>query len=494
MRLRRRDLLRGSTALVGAGALATTGCGPTFASSVTPPAELAATIEWIEQTPRGRIFEVAAQKLGEGLTTRELLAALLVASARSLPLKPLGLWLHPFFVLRSVEQMALDATFEDRLVPYLFALDMFKNGQGETEGSSDDRLGTLDESAVPPTGADSAFRAAMDAWDSKGADAAAVGLLRSGSSRDVMEALLLYGCRDLAPIGHHIIAVTQVLRTLDHIGWDYGEIPVRALAIALLEAGADGASTEAFGASRARAATVRSDWEAGAPSDATSLEVLSKIRKATSAEALALAADLLDAGASPRSILDGILLADAELVVRFPTGSEVFAAFHALTNANGFRHVFRTSTDPETRLLAVLQAAAFYPLDRDEAIARAGSDASTFAIDAWSPTAMPATAAAVMTALENDRIDGAGAVFAWSKNGGSDEELMHLARSAAIAKGGEEHDYKLPVAVFEELEWVAPSFRAHVLAAAFVYMRIPSEVDWGRYAEARAATASIGGG
>lgn len=151
--------------------------------------------------------------------------------------------------------------------------------------------------------------------------------------------------------------------------------------------------------------------------------------------------------------------------------------------------MFRASREPETRLVAVLQGAAFYPLNRDEAIARAGGDRSTIRIDAWTAGAAPSSIDAVFEALAQDRVAGAGDARAWLESGGAIATFTDRVRRSAIAKGGEEHDYKLPVAVFEELDHLSPTFHPAVLAAMAVYVRLPSDPDWERLSEAREAIA-----
>lgn len=493
-RIGRRELLKVGAGFA-AGASFVTGCeGPVTKPMASAPADLEATVSWIEETPRAEVFAVAGEKLAAGLSTGELLAALLVAGARSLTVRDVGLWLHPFFTLWSVERMSLAAPARDRLVPYFFGLDVFKIAQSHV-GSPSELLSAFDEAAVP-TGAAArdAFRAAVDAWDEPGANAAIVGMHRHLSTAEITEEVLLYGCRDLLPIGHHVISVTQVLRTLDVVGWERAETPLRALATGLMEAKAEGPTTSAFTMARARASMIREDWTSLPDREEDALAVLAAVRGATSEEAATFVADRIEAGASPRSVLDGLLLAGAELLLRFPSGGAVFPGFHALTNANGFRHVFRAANDPKTRLVAVLQAAAFYPLNRDEAIARAGGDSSTLRIDAWTTGKAPASVDAVFEALAEDRVAGAGDARAWLEAGGEQGAIVDVVRRSAILKGAEEHDYKLPVAVFEELEHVAPAFRAQILAATAAYVRLPSEPDWERLEEARDAIATALGG
>lgn len=281
-RIGRREVLAVGTGLA-LGAPWVAGCDASPPQPIaSAPADLDATVKWIEETPRSDVFRVAGEKLAAGLSTGELLAALLVAGARSLTVHDVGLWLHPFFTLRSVERMSLDAPWADRLVPYFYALDIFKIAQSHV-GLPSEILGAFDEAAVPSAGAArDAFRAAVDAWDEPGANAAIVGMHRHLSTADVVEELLLYGCRDLLPIGHHIISVTQVLRTLDVVGWAYAETPLRALATGLLEAGADAPTTASFASAKARASSIRKDWADAPPRDEDALAVLSAVRGATS--------------------------------------------------------------------------------------------------------------------------------------------------------------------------------------------------------------------
>ena len=89
---------------------------------------------------------------------------------------------------------------------------------------------------MPPSDyAKNAFIAAIDNWDESAADAAVVGLARTGGVDELFEIFCRYGARDFRDIGHKAIYVANSFRCLEVIGWQHCEPVLRSLAYALLD-------------------------------------------------------------------------------------------------------------------------------------------------------------------------------------------------------------------------------------------------------------------
>ena len=128
--------------------------------------EMEPVVRWIEDTPRDRVFQVAVEQLKSGLSYRQLLGGLFLAGIRNIKPRPVGFKFHAVMVINSAHQLALDAPQEDRLLPFFWALDNFKNSQAQDEKEGDWVLEPVNESAVPaPSKARKMFLDAMDRWD-----------------------------------------------------------------------------------------------------------------------------------------------------------------------------------------------------------------------------------------------------------------------------------------------------------------------------------------
>src|SRR5687767_5712715 len=233
MQSTRRDFLR-TSALAGGAAFALDGLGflgrlprvsadeaeldPTL---VRLDSGIESTVRLLEETPRERLLEeVAGRVKQQGLSYRELLAALLLAGVRNVPPRPtVGFKFHAVLVVHSAHLASLASPDADRWLPIFWALDYFKNSQGVAQRESGWRMAPVDESTVPaPEQAREAFIAAMDAWDEARADAATAAVVRTLPRGEVFELFARYAARDFRDIGHKTIFVAGAFRTLDCIG------------------------------------------------------------------------------------------------------------------------------------------------------------------------------------------------------------------------------------------------------------------------------------
>ena len=84
------------------------------------------------------------------------------------------------------------------------------------------------------------------------------------------------------------------------------------------------------------------------------------IRSGTASDATDVTVQLLNRGAAPRSVFDGIFIGAGELLMRAPG----IISLHAMTFTNAVHYAWHRTQSDETRRLLLLQNAAFMPLYR----------------------------------------------------------------------------------------------------------------------------------
>lgn len=488
----RRDFLR----LAAAGSLS--GLGDlTFLSRLRPlraedtkldpklvrlDAGIEPLVRLIEDTPRARLMEEIGQRVRDGLSYQELLAALMLAGVRNIRPRPhVGFKFHAVLVVNSAHLASMASPDEHRWLPLFWALDNFKGGQARNLEEGGWRMGPVDESRLPQPGrALAAFDRAMNSWDEPAADAAAARLARSVGMNAIFDRFAQFGCRDFRDIGHKIIFVANAFRTLQVIGWHHAEPILRSLAFALLKHDGTNPSQSDLAPDRPgrknleRLATIRDDWMDG-KTDATATEaILQTIRTGTDAEAAELVVDLLNRGIAPASIWDGLLLAAGELLMRQPG----IVGLHTLTTANAMHYCFQTCGTDTTRRLLLLQCASFLPLFREAMKGR--GEVGDARIDRLEPAAVPHEPPSpewVFADVGRDRSAGAAKALAYLRATGNPRGLLDTARLLVFLKGNDSHDYKFSSAVFEDYRHVAPAYRDQFLAASTYWLRGTSAPD-----------------
>ncbi|RIK76555.1 MAG: hypothetical protein DCC67_13765 [Planctomycetota bacterium] len=501
----RRDFMRRSAtlgSLAGLGELGfLAGLAPVSAEEtrVERRLQLEADIEplvrWIEETPRERLIEEAAARIRSGLSYRDLLAGLLLAGVKNIEPRPsVGFKFHAVLVVNSAHLASMASPAEHRWLPIFWALDYYKSAaQRDVEERGDWTMQPVDESALPPASkAPRAFVQAMDDWDEPAADAAAARLARSGSAGSVFELLFRYGMRDFRSIGHKAIYVANALRTLNCIGWRHAEPVLRSLAYALLAhegdnpAKRDADADRPYRRNQQLVENVRPDWLDGDPSDAAAAEALAALRSGSNDEACDLVAETLNRGASPQSIWDALHLAAGELLMRQPG----IVALHAMTTTNALRHAYETSSDPRTRLLLMLQNAAFLPMFRGEMENRGGLKEHKIDELAAAEADEPPAIDAIFAELGRDR-DAASRMILRRVQAPEDAtEIINAARVLTFLKGNDAHDYKFSSAALEDYGLVSPHWRDRYLAASAYHLCHSQEPDNALVERTRAAFTS----
>src|SRR4030095_12103760 len=94
--------------------------------------EIEPLVRLLENTPRDRILEEVAVRIGRGTSYREVLAALLLAGVRNIQPRPVGFKFHAVLVVNSAHLASLSSPDSDRWLPIFWALDYFKSAQAAT--------------------------------------------------------------------------------------------------------------------------------------------------------------------------------------------------------------------------------------------------------------------------------------------------------------------------------------------------------------------------
>lgn len=438
--------------------------------------EIAPLVKLIEETPRDRLLEEVAGRIRGGTSYRELLAALLLVGVKNVEPRPsVGHKFHTVLVVNSAHLASISSPSEHRWLPIFWALDYYKSAAArDVEERGDWTMQVVAESAIPsPQKAAHAFTDAMDRWDESAADAAVVGLGRSTGSQGTYEHLFRYGMRDFRSIGHKAIYVANSLRTLNCIGWHHSEPVLRSLAYALLmhegdnPQQRDAEADRPFRRNSELIGNVREGWMVGQANPRATTDLLETLRTGSNDDACDHVLELLKRGIAPQSIWDALHVGAGELLMRQPG----IVALHAVTTTNALRYAYLTSGSSQTRLLAMLQNAAFLPMFREAMKGRGRvREVSISDLEAGAPDKVP-TVETIFAELGNDRDAAARQLMSRLQKTGDAKEIIDTARMTTFLKGDNAHDYKFSSAVLEDFYLITPHFRNQFLASNLYQLR-----------------------
>jgi hypothetical protein len=441
-------------------------------------ADIEPLVRLIEDSDRARLLEAVADRIRQGTTYQDLLAAVMLAGVRGIQPRPVGFKFHAVLVINSAHLASLSATDRDRWLPLFWSLDNFKQSQERNRKEGNWSMSAL-ESGKLPDGAHAAarFREAMEKWDVDGADHAVAAWSRVAGLNEVYEAFWRLGARDFRNIGHKAIFVANSYRTLQTIGWRHSEPILRSLAYALLEH--EGAAPserdderDRPGRENAKRVTeIRRDWQRGRVSREAGTEMLQVLRTANPAEASAKVVQMLNAGIDPASVWDGLFLTAGELLIRQPG----IVGLHCVTTANALYFGYEVSGNDETRRYLMLQAAAFLTMFR-EAMRSRGRIRDDIRLDAFEPAELsakgPHAVEEVFQVLATDKVQASRKTLALlAREADLVPTLMAAGRRLIFARGTDSHDYKFSSAAFEDFYNVTPALRNTFLAANMVQLR-----------------------
>jgi hypothetical protein len=453
--------------------------------------EIEPVVRWIEETPRERIFEVAVAQLEKGLSYKNMLAGLFLAGIRNIKPRPVGFKFHAVMVINSAHILGQTAAVSERLLPLFWALDNFKSSQAADVKEGDWSLSPVEEARLPtPSRAREEFTRAMDAWDPQAADVAVAALCRANGASGTMEPLWRMAVRDQRSIGHKAIFAAQSWRTLQTIGWEHAEPVVRSLVFGMLDLQGDRPRPIGpYEQNLENSAKVRADWTAGREDASATRELLAVLREATPEAASASALALLNRGIAPASLWDAVILYAGEMLMHNPG----IIAIHATTSANALHYIYRTSGDPTTRKLALLQAVGWMPLFRGRI-----KSTDVTAIDALQPGAVPVASADeesisdIFQTIAEDRHKAAAKTLTYLSRGGSTDLVFDAARRMIFHKGRDSHDYKYGAALWEECVLSSdPKWKNLLVASAMFNLTGSKSADSPLMIRARDAIAHV---
>ncbi len=445
--------------------------------------EIEPLVRLIEDTPRSQLLEEIGVRVRNGLSYREVLAALFLAGVRNVQPRPaVGFKFHAVLVVNSAHLASLAAPDHDRWLPIFWALDQFKSSQERDVKEGNWTMPAVDESAVPPAHkARNAFLDAMHAWDASAADVAVAALARSAGANQLFEIFAKLGARDFRSIGHKAIFVANSFRTLQCIGWQHAEPVLRSLAYALLNhegepnpAESDLAPDRAWRRNLNLVADIRKDWLSGASSAEATVELLATLRSGSDEEACKHVVEALNSGISARTLFDAYLLGAGELLMRQPG----IVALHAVTTTNALHYAFRTSANAETRKLLVLQNAAFLPMFRQAMHDR--GKVGDVQIDTLQPAELKHDAPlieSIFTDVSRQRLSAAGKILAAADDPKVAGQIIDRARQLVFLKGNDSHDYKFSSAALEDFQLISPAWRSRFLASSVFNLHGSQEAD-----------------
>jgi hypothetical protein len=461
------------------------------------PDDLESLVELIFQTPRQKCIEVIGAEVRRGLSYRQLLAGLFHAAIRY------G-GVHEIAMMYSAFRISGQLPIRENPVPLFWALDSLARRIDNHRTVIKDWFRTHPEGPLPaPEKALEILQDAYRAQDQPAAERAALSLSRSIGARQTIELFWKYASRDSDDLGHKAIACAHAWRTLDVVGWEHAEIPLRYV----VGRGARGMDNTFDGCVERVAVTLPrlpADWTSEKSDRQATLELHEEIRSARTAAAADLACEQLISGKiKAGSVWDAVHLSAAELLLRNKTRSRGWPV-HAVTSSNALHFAFRTVLDHETRLLFLLQAVSRVS-DQMTRLALEKGDLRDLRIRDLAgddlPAATPDAIEAIFAQLPAKKDDWKGdatnrdqdekacrMAFALVSDPGNRPEFMGAACNLANRKATwNAHDMKFPAAAFENTGVVSETWRPHILAATVHALHGPASADAPFFAHAREA-------
>lgn len=454
--------------------------------------EIEPLVRLIEETSREQLFNVIAQRIKNGTTYTEVLAATLLAGIRNVQPRPnVGFKFHCVMVMHAAHQATLAAKDEQRWFPLFWSIDYFKRCQDQDRNEGDWTMNAVERTTASAEQALKELASALEEWDVERADVAAATAAHVATPAQLLEVFARYGARDFRNIGHKAIWVAGGFRTLEVIGWQHAEPVMRSLAFALLNHNDEpNPSKNDLAADKSG----RSNWELVSKlnSNTTSLSLdnaytqqwLEASRTENPSSLALLTLEGLNRGVSPRSVIDGIYTAASEMVMRQPA----IVPLHAITSSNALQYLYRTVQANDLRQWLLLQNASFIGHFRESAAARGGLSKSNL-LELTAADKPLTSARDVFSLLGDNREEGSRAILKYVQDGGDLSQMLQVAREMVLLKGTDSHDYKYSSAIFEDFRYCSPAWQAKVLAASSHLLTSSKQPDNGLKARIEAAFA-----
>jgi hypothetical protein len=449
--------------------------------------DLEPVVQLMEETRREDGVRVFVDELRHGLPYRKFLAASLFAGIRRARSN------HEVYKIHAMHQMSMDVLAEERLLPLFWGLNVFKQRQ---EDFSWDSMSKWSGPLPLAERAAGQFQEAIQNADRDQAESAIIAMARGQGTRPTMEQLWQHGSRNGGAGGHMAICLANCFRALEIVGWEEAEPALRFVVQDWFAA--DYVKPDRYHQlNQARVdehlAQLPPDWAGQHTDRAATIEMLAQIREGVGERSSALAIEQLRRSVGAQSIWDAAHLATAELLIRHKDGWGLASRpLHSNTSTNAMHYAFRTASVPATRLLILLQAVAWAT---DKTCGDlAGGGLRDLSITDLPAITLPASSEDAITEIfaqlpaRHYRWDKKeGAVLTYGARADADEacrkvfvlarerpeaipRFVQTARSWLCRKASNDsHEYKFLAAILEDVGWVSPEWRPHLLAAAVHY-------------------------
>ncbi len=443
-------------------------------SSKRAAPEVESLARLLESTPRDKMAPVIVDQLRKGLTQDDFLAALFLTAARISG----G---HNILVHHSVAEISSRVARDEQLLPLFWHIDLIKSKAGGTPYSP------LKDAQLPrPAKAASIFQEAARKLDQDAAAAAIIAIARSEGPKMAFRQLWSQaaGSRLFGSIGHAAIKVANSWRSMDRVGWQSAETVLdnSARQSSSKKSQRKGNLHLVNARRAAQYEKLPGDWMNHHSDAGAVVELNSMFREGNAAEACELIHEQLRSGkVSPGSIWDAVFLTTNEISARFKWGGLLATgrARHSITAANAMHFMYRTWTDPETRLFTLLQAIAM--TCEFLAIPRGAGNLNDFKITAIaktdSPDSVEDAVEEIFSLLPPRRVqhqfrDRSGPdkalelTYAMAQKH-PDQAFLETARRLLCLKCSiDAHNLKFPVAALENYRYLSPKWRPNFLAAS----------------------------
>lgn len=446
------------------------------------------------EADRERLPEELVARIRAGLAYQTLLGAVAEASAREVrPYPYVGFKYHAFMVLQAVHLTTLHGHSEDYWLPVLWSADVFKVSQAAEKNHGYWSLGQIPEHLVPPPQkAEHAFQQAMEHWDADAADVALVGLMRALPREQIFERLFRYGARDFRAIGHKAITAANCHRLLPVVRPKHAQPMLRSLVLALQNHhGEPNPATGDLAADRPWRRNLRLTLQPRTAARSVDTHgsdnvplMLQTLRNGSDEEASRAVVASLNRGVPEADLWMAIFSAAGDLMLKRPG----IISVHANTTSNALHYAYRHVSDPATRRLLLLQAAAFLPLFRNSLGLESGDHG--LGIDTFE--ALPThggqedSLEEIFAEISVDRVKAARKILGLLRSSRSEAFFMALARHYIVDRNAGYHDYKFAEAVFENTAAMSSPWRERYLASSALYLNGSADAPNKVVARARA--------
>lgn len=454
---------------------------------IEPSKETMGLVRLIDITPREDCPQMLAEQLSAGVPYRELLAAAFMFAV-------LHDGHHTVYLVHAAHQLTLDAAPEDRVLPLFWAVDNMKEALARARA---EQVGPLSGPLPKASQASAEFDAAMQSMDREKAEQAIIALSRSIGPKRAYSRFLKYAGRDNHFIGHIPIGIVSAGRALQSIGWQHAEPVLRYIVRDMYRTDHD-LDGQPYEQNLERAKNtyeqLPAEWASAKADEGLTRELFGIMQRGKWWNSNDWIVEQLTAGRMKAgTVWDAVHLFAADLMVRHRLGGRRIAthALHSNTCANALHHAYNHCENSFDRYLTMLQAVSWVTesmlneqqlgflreqqiTDMKETQLRGTDEEVVDEIFASLPPRIVYTENEDRTGQDH----AAQLIFSLAHRSPDQSAFLSASRNILCHKSTiNAHDLKFPMAMFEELKRISPTWRPYLLAATVHFMQSSNSVD-----------------